>query len=96
MCSAPILPMSLTGPRVFANVPSVSASVSALDRPHSVPTRRNSSETLTQKVYMSRCCGEQTFSDHTDQVWGVAYNPSGTKFVSVGDDGSVLMGSQAS
>ena len=43
---------------------------------------------------VSRCCGAQTFSDHTDQVWGVAYNPSGTRFVSVGDDGSVLMGSQ--
>jgi hypothetical protein len=29
---------------------------------------------------------------HEPQVWGVAYNPSGTKFVSIGDDGSVLIG----
>ena len=28
------------------------------------------------------------------KVWGVAYNRSGTKFVSVSDDGSVLVGSQ--
>ena len=27
-----------------------------------------------------------TFSDHTDQVWSVSYNHSGTKLASVGDD----------
>ena len=30
-----------------------------------------------------------TFDDHTDQVWGVAYNTEGTKLMSVSEDKSI-------
>ena len=32
-----------------------------------------------------------TFYEHTDQVWGVRYNTTGTKIVSVGDDQAVCV-----
>jgi len=32
-----------------------------------------------------------TFTEHTDQVWGVAYNPAGNRFVSAGDDGLLVV-----
>jgi len=32
-----------------------------------------------------------TFSDHSDPVWGVAYNPVGSHLVSVGDDASMVI-----
>mmetsp|Transcript_12331 Transcript_12331/g.31862 ORF Transcript_12331/g.31862 Transcript_12331/m.31862 type:complete len:309 (-) Transcript_12331:27-953(-) len=35
-----------------------------------------------------------TSKDHTDQVWSVDYNSSGSKFVSASDDGSVMCGVQ--
>lgn len=31
-----------------------------------------------------------TLSEHTDQVWGVAYNENGSQLVSGGDDKSLI------
>lgn len=33
----------------------------------------------------------QTLSDHTDQVWELAFNSSGTRLASVSDDRSVAL-----
>jgi len=35
-----------------------------------------------------------TCKDHADQVWGVCYNSSGSKFASCSDDGSIVVGSK--
>lgn len=35
-----------------------------------------------------------TCKDHTDQVWSVCYNASGSKFASASDDGSVMVGAK--
>lgn len=32
-----------------------------------------------------------TLENHSDQVWGVAYNEDGTKLVSVGDDRNMII-----
>ena len=32
-----------------------------------------------------------TFTDHSDQVWGVSYNPEGNKVVSVSEDKNILI-----
>ncbi|KAJ3095707.1 hypothetical protein HDU97_006593 [Phlyctochytrium planicorne] len=38
----------------------------------------------------SRQC-VHTFEEHTDQVWGLAYNDEGTKLASVSDDKSLVV-----
>ena len=35
-----------------------------------------------------------TLSEHTDSVWGVAYNDNGSQLVSGGDDKSLIFYSQ--
>ena len=44
----------------------------------------------TVKIWdgLSKQC-EHTFTDHTDQVWGVAYNDDGSKLMSVSEDKSI-------
>lgn len=34
---------------------------------------------------------QHTFEDHSDQVWGVAYNEDGTRLATAGDDGNVFV-----
>ena len=37
-----------------------------------------------------RTC-EHTFTEHTDQVWGVAYSEDGSKLATVSDDKTMIV-----
>ena len=39
----------------------------------------------------TRACLTTWVDSHNDQVWGVAFDPSGKRFASVGDDKAVVL-----
>ena len=88
-----VLRLLLLGPRKHRRVTSLELCSVTIAYPPPSCASPCSLPVQTVKLWdaSSRACTTTWADSHTDQVWGVAFDPSGKRLASVGDDRAIVM-----